>query len=183
MFNDFLITGHRVGLRKLRLEDMGPEYLQWMNDKELQKYTSRRNRVVTLNEVADFFNHIENSDDVHMSVFLLKGNKHIGNIALNSLDKYNRSAEVSIMIGDKSAGLACALEAFELMTKFGFQHLGLHRLWAESCNPAAIECVKRLGWKKEGERVEAVHIDGTYINYENWYVLSDEWRGSANKSR
>lgn len=183
MSDDFLITGRHIGLRKLRLEDMGPEYLQWMNDGELQQYTSRRNRAVTLREVADFFKRIEHSDDVHMSVFLLKGNRHIGNIALNSLDTYNRNAEVSIMIGDKSAGLARTLEAFELAVKFGFQQLGLHRLWAETCNPAAVECVKRLGWKKEGERVEAVCINGKYVNYENWYILSDEWRDTMHTSR
>lgn len=182
MLDNFLITGQNIGLRKLRLEDMGLDYLKWLNDEELQKYTSRRNRAVTLKEIVDFFNHLENSDDIHMSVFLLKENRHIGNIALNSFDKYNRSAEVSIMIGDKAIGLACTLEAFELAAKFGFQNLGLHRLWAESCNPAAIECVKRLGWKKEGERVEAVNINGRYLNYENWYILSNEWKKLRNKS-
>ncbi|MBI2989702.1 MAG: GNAT family N-acetyltransferase [Candidatus Magasanikbacteria bacterium] len=169
--------GKRLCLFKLSKDFFSPQYLSWLNDKEVQRYTRRRNKTSSEQDLLDFLRYAEETKDLHMAIILKDSEKHIGNISLNAIDEENRSAECSIMIGDKSEwGKGYAGEAIDLATAVCFDDLGLHRIWAESPNPSFNAIMPKLGWTQEGEKREAIHIEEGFFDFACWSLLETEWR-------
>lgn len=169
------IAGERIVLRPLVLSDVGPTYLGWMNDPQIQKFTRRRGTKTTLQELRSFVRASKNSGDVHLAIITTEG-QHIGNIFLNAVNLKNKSADLSIMIGDPRAqGKGYAQEAISLLTAYAFKKLKLHRMSAGSPNPRFTKVVEKLGWKKEGVEREAFKLGSTYSDIERWSILHDEY--------
>lgn len=172
----YILEGARLRLRTLQPADSSERYLGWLNDPEVQKYTRRHGRTSNKQDIIDFIYYTLKSVDFHFAIFLKDVNLHIGNVSLNSVDELNRSAEVSIMIGDKTAwGKGYGSEAINLLTDFAFKQLNLHRVWSESCNPGFIALMNKLKWSLEGVRREAVCVAGKYLDYIDWAILENEW--------
>lgn len=172
-----IISGRRLILRRLKLSDVGKKYLGWMNDAETQKYTRRRGQKITLADLKKFILDSRKSPDCHFAIVIKDGNKHIGNIFLNIMDNLNKSADVSIMVGDREEwGKGYAKEAIELISEFAFKKLKLHLLSAGSPNPAFNALIKKLGWKLEGKRREAFLFEGKFIDMVLWSILENEWK-------
>lgn len=167
--------GPRIYLRKLSVLDVQDHYLKWLNDPEVQKYTRRRDRKSTFEDLREFLQRAEHGSDYHLAICIRGTDKHIGNISLNSLDMKNKSGEISIMMGDKSEwGKGFGAEAVQALTDFAFSELKLHRLWAESPNPAFNALIKKCGWKKEGLRREAFLLENKFVDLECWSLLNYE---------
>jgi len=167
--------GSRLYLRKLSVCDAQDHYLEWLNDTDVQKFTRRRGRQSTFEDLKNFLRNAEAGNDYHLAVCILGSDKHIGNISLNSIDQLNRSAEVSIMMGDKTEwGKGYGAEAVQILTDFAFSQLKFNRLWAESPNPAFNALIQKCGWKKEGLRRKAFFTNNEFVDSECWSLLYDE---------
>lgn len=172
----YTIDTERLHMRILQPTDHSERYLGWLNDPEVQKYTRRHGRTSTMQDVDDFIKYTLDSLDFHFAIFVRKDNVHIGNISLNSVDVHNHSAELSIMLGDRAEwGKGYAREAIAALADFAFTQIGLHRVWAESCNPSFISLMKKMGWPEEGVRREAIRMEDQYLDYIDWGVLRSEW--------
>lgn len=170
-----LAESPRIYLRRLSGADALEHYLDWLNDKEVQRYTRRRGSTSSMEDLRLFLRHAETTTDYHLAICLKDSHKHIGNISLNSIDARNKSAELSIMLGDRSEwGKAYGREAVELLTQFAFLELNLHRVWAESPNPAFNKLMLHCGWTREGIKREAFLFEGKFIDLECWSRLSHE---------
>ncbi len=76
------------------------------------------------------------------------------------------------MIGDRLVwGQGYAREGIELTSQFAFETLKLHRLWAESPNPAFNRAVEGLGWINEGIRRDAFKMPDGYEDLTCWSLL------------
>ncbi len=179
----YLIESKRLGLRKLLPADATPSYVGWLNDVEVQRYTRRRGKRFSLKDVRAFIASAAQSPDWHLAVVMKDGDRHIGNISINNIDARNKSAELSIMIGERSVwGMGYASEAIALATMFAFKTLKLHRLWAESPNPAFNAVMGKLHWVSEGLRRDAFRTQRGYLDFECWSVLEREWKSEYNKA-
>lgn len=177
----YLIAGDRLGLKKLSPADATPRYVRWLNDEDVQRYSRKRGKNFSLKDVKDFIASTLRSLDWHLAVFVKNGARHIGNISINAIDKKNNSAELSIMIGDRSVwGKGYATEAIILATDIAFEVLKLHRLWTESPNPAFAAIMCKLHWVSEGRRRDAFRMPRGYRDLECWSILETEWRAEHN---
>lgn len=73
------------------------------------------------------------------------------------------------------AGNGYMSEGFELILKFAFNDLGLHRLEADiqPGNMASVNLVKRVGFQYEGFSPRFIYIRGIWRDHERWAVTSD----------
>lgn len=170
---EYLINGPRLYLRKLKITDVSKKYLNWLNDEKTQEYTRRRGANISMPELKKFIRKSEKSNDWHFAIIENKDNEHIGNIFLSAVDNLNKSADITIMIGDKDEwGKGYGAEAIELLTKFSFKELKLHRLSAGSPNPSFNALIKKIGWELEGTRREAFKFKGHFIDLSCWSILN-----------
>jgi RimJ/RimL family protein N-acetyltransferase len=87
----------------------------------------------------------------------------LGQISLRAVDLPEAQAEVSYWVLPAARGRRVAARALTAVAAFGFDGLGLHRLWLRhsTANPASCRVAERAGLAAEGtQRGAARHLDG-----------------------
>lgn len=179
MNNPFLV-GKKIYLRSLEVEDVQGEYVSWLNDEEVCRYNSHHVFPYTRELAVDYIQKVNGSDkNLVLSIILKKGSEHIGNISLQNISWLNRSAELAILIGNKTAwGKGLGMEACNLLVEHGFTQLGLNRIYLGTNvkNVGMRKIAEKLGMKKEGLRRNAVFCMGKFVDVVEYGLLRKEWR-------
>jgi len=177
MKNPFLI-GERLYLRPLEMEDV-PTCLRWINDPEVTKTLGIYRPMNGLRERGWFERLYKDDRDIVLAIVLKEQDEHIGNIGLHRIDWKDRGAELGIIIGkrdewDKGYGT----EATSLMLGYGFERLGLHRIYLRvyANNPRGIRCYEKAGLRREGVLRESHFAEGRYWDTIIMGILEEEWR-------
>lgn len=170
------LTTERLTLRALEPADASPRYLAWLNDPDVLRFRGPKAFPSNYESLKAFIASIPGRGDLVLAITLRDTGEHIGNVALNTILWVHRSAELSIMIGEKSCwGKGYGREIIRSVTKHAFGSMGLNRLWAESPNPGFNAAVKALGWKHEGTKRQALLVDGAFVDIECWGLLASEF--------
>lgn len=174
------LQGKSVNLVPLGASDVTADYLAWLNDPEVLRFRAPKAFPTTMAQLETWVAGLPSRGDLVLAVRSREGGRHVGNISLSSIQWVHRSAELSIMIGAKDIwGKGFGSEAIALLTEHAFTSMGLHRLWAESPNPAFNATMKKLGWTQEGVKREAFLLDGAFTDFVCWSILEREWRSAA----
>ena len=97
----------------------------------------------------------------------------IGYLRFDEIDLINRSMRVGGDIDQKYRGQGYGQKMMELIKKFCFDYMNMHRLWllVFSTNLPAKHIYDKAGFKKEGVMLKAVYRNGEYIDYEMWSLI------------
>jgi ribosomal-protein-alanine N-acetyltransferase len=73
-----------------------------------------------------------------------------------------------------TAGQGYMSEGLDLVLRYAFEQLRLHRLEAQvqPGNHASVKLVKRLGFRNEGYSPDLLFIDGAWRDHERWAITS-----------
>jgi RimJ/RimL family protein N-acetyltransferase len=107
----------------------------------------------------------------------LKGeNKIIGFVGM--IRKNHKQGEVGWALHIGYRGQGYATEAAQALITYGFEKLGLHRIWADTSNMnvPSMKVMERLGMRCEGHYRESEFQDGQWIDVLVYAILADEWR-------
>jgi [ribosomal protein S5]-alanine N-acetyltransferase len=170
----FLI-GERIYLRPLTDEDADGGYLTWFNDEVVCSGNSHHIFPYSRDKLLEFIHQSRlTKDELVLAIVLRSGNNHIGNIALQNINYIFRSAELSIIIGDKTTWKqGFGEEASNLILKHAFFTMNLRRI---SCgtfdtNEGMKNLAHALGMKEEGRRIEAAYKNGKYVDIIEYGLL------------
>ena len=83
-----------------------------------------------------------------------------------------QSASLSYGAFAPAAGRGYMSEGLDLMLRYGFGELRLHRLEAniQPANQASLALVRRHGFRKEGFAPDMLFIDGAWRDHERWAI-------------
>lgn len=170
------LTGETIYLEGLTLKHVSERYAQWLNDKKVCR-ENRHGRVHnTIEMTRAYVESVDAAENIAaFAIMTKKENKHIGNIRLGDISWENGSGEVSILIGDKDYwGKGVATEAYRLVIRYGFDSLGLHRLYSgmTARNKAMMKVCEKAGMEQEGISKEAFFKDGTYTDLIHYGIIN-----------
>jgi [ribosomal protein S5]-alanine N-acetyltransferase len=169
------LRGQHVRLRPFESGDLTDRYIGWLNDPIVNEY-SRRRGVRTSREDAAQYMATLGAGEVVLAI-LVEPEGHVGNIKFGPIDWANSCADISIIIGEpKIWGHGIGTEAVYLTSKYLLRELGLNRVHADSCNPAFIRSVTKLGWKIEGVRRERVRLGQDFLDDTVVALLAREFK-------
>lgn len=127
------------------------------------------------------------NDGVENFCFSIRvNNSPIGLINIDGLDWPNSHAEVGIALIDKNVrGQGYGLEALQLLLKFAFGELGLHRIWARiiADNTASVRLFSKAGFVHEGTLRQHVLRKGSYRDMLIYGILSENQDDAAGNNR
>jgi len=175
------IVGDRVYLRPLDAETDLDRCLGWINDPELQVRIGRRHPMSRVQEQEWLAGQYKREDHMNLAIVLKDGDRHVGNCGFNRIDFINRNAEFGILIAERDAwGKGYGPEAAQLILKYGFEELGLHRiwLWVVAFNEHAIRAYEKAGFTHEGTCRQEYFRRGEFHDVKLMSVLESEWRNS-----
>tara|TARA_Y100000768_G_scaffold113266_1_gene83449 strand:- start:4599 stop:5147 length:549 start_codon:yes stop_codon:yes gene_type:complete len=137
-----------IFLKILSKKDVSKNYVNWMNDKEITKFTEQRNFNHKKKDIENFIHlKLRSVDEFLFGIFYL--NKHVGNIKLGPINQKEKSAEVSFLIGEKSLwGKGITTVSLLTIIKFGIS-LGLQKICAGyyEMNTGSEKVFKKCGFK------------------------------------
>lgn len=147
------LQSERIQLRCLGEKDVTNIYVSWLNNVKINQFLEVRHEKNSIDSVKDFVQSVNaSSDTLILGIFIEEGQKHIGNIKIGPINIYHKRAEMGLLIGDRDEwGRGYATEAIKLLTKFGFQTLGLKKITAGcyGANKASVKAFQKAGYKVE----------------------------------
>lgn len=164
-----VLDGVRLRLRPLTLDDVTEQYVGWLNDAEVQRYSEyqfTRHTIVSVREyvartIIDPRNHF-------FAIRLRDTGEHIGNVKLGPIDRHHRRGSIGILIGERSRwGYGYATEAIALLERYALDVLGLHKLTAGmyETNVGSHRLFSKLGYVEEGRRRAHCLQGDQWVNY------------------
>jgi RimJ/RimL family protein N-acetyltransferase len=189
MQNSFLI-GDRIYLRQVVRED-AENYYHWLNDQDTTKYMQRGIYPTSIEDCRDYIELMQDNGSMHLAIIRkdkeIKTNLpaefacYIGNITLLNIHPTFRSAEISIIIGDKQCrGNGYGTEAIKLLVDHAFTRMNLNRLQAGMVtkNVSSQGAFMNAGFQQEGILRQAYYCEGEYQDVQIMSILKSDWRRS-----
>jgi RimJ/RimL family protein N-acetyltransferase len=103
----------------------------------------------------------------------------IGVAYVVGISPYNRRCMIGVTIGNRNYwGKGYGREALEMLLRYVFEDLGMHRVSAETYeyNPAWKKLVEATGFTLEGTERDYLFRDGRYFAKHDYSMLEDEYR-------
>ena len=161
----FHIT-HDLYIQILKPSDVTHEYVQWMNDYEVVKYTEQKFTAHSFEDVCEFVRQkYESKNDFLFGIYFNK--KHIGNVKLGPINFNHKVADISMIIGDKDMwGKGIATKVTKKIISFGFEVIGLEKitLTCNSLNRASLKMFLNRGFSVEAIRKEQIIFEGKRVD-------------------
>jgi len=178
------LIGKRIRLRAAEKTDIDT-FCRWINDPEV---TENLMQVFPMSRVEEehWYEHmLQQPPSTHVMVIEVREGtqpadwRAIGNCSFVSIDWRNRSAEVGIMIGEKTLwDHGFGTETMHLLIKHGFNTLNLHRIWLQvyAKNQRGIRAYEKAGFVHEGVFRQAHYQHGRYYDIHLMSILKEEWK-------
>lgn len=113
---------------------------------------------------------------------VLKGsNEIIGGCGMQIVGKENATAMIGYVLRRDHWGKGITTEAALRLTKFGFDELKLHRIYAtcDTENVGSARVLQKCGMRKEAHFIEDMFIKSKWRDTFLFAILESEWRESS----
>lgn len=152
MVIDTILTGQKVSLRTCDKEYATEEYVNWLNDPQINQFLEVRFEEQTLEKIVDYIYRMKESETQIMFAMIESSqNKHIGNIQL-TFNWNHKRCSFGYFIGDTAFwGQEIAVEAIKLATKWAFETTDIVRMegGVYSRNIFSLKTLIKAGFHKE----------------------------------
>jgi RimJ/RimL family protein N-acetyltransferase len=180
-----VIKGKIIKLRALEESDLSK--LKDLRNNFKTRIHTREFRLLNMINQVNWFESLflENPPKNIMFGILNNKNNLIGICGLTYIDWKNRNAEISIIVDESKQKFEKeALEAIQIMSSYGFDELGLHRIWAEvfELAPERIKLFEKMNFKKEGNLRDKLWRNKKWYDSLIFAKLADGKHNEKNKT-
>jgi len=172
-----VIKGQRVFLTAVNKSSI-EQLRQWRNDPDLRKYFREHREISQDMQESWFKDRVSNNDkQVDFEIHFSSSGALIGHCGLYYINWINRTAELTIYIGDSTyKGKGLGSDALRLLMDYAFKTINLNRVWCEVfSNNAAVDVYRKIGFKDEGILRQHHYEDGKFLDCYVLGLLRDEW--------
>jgi RimJ/RimL family protein N-acetyltransferase len=142
--------------------------------------TEQLNIGQSIEKVEEWFEQIkkeQGNSHIRLGIFLNNGTI-IGDIALQDIDKNNRSCSIGMGMSKlEYRNKGYGKEAVKLILEYGFNNYGLERITASTSevNIPAQKSLEKLGFKLEGKERKAIYFAGKKYDRYIYGILYEEY--------
>ncbi len=175
-----MIYGNGIRLRAIEKNDL-PLFVRWLNDPEVRYGLMLYLPLSQAEEEQWFETMLKRPQDERPLMIEIEGQEGwipVGNCGFFDINWRIRSAEVGIIIGEKSCwNQGHGTRTMRLFLNHGFETLNLNRIFLRvyDNNPRALRSYEKSGFVQEGCMRQAHYQDGQYFDVILMSVLRQEW--------
>lgn len=169
-----MIEGERVYLEAIERKDLST-LMEWRNREDFRKYFREYKDINTEMQNKWFETSVLNDNSTIMfSIKSIESNELLGCCGLCYINWIHRNADLSIYIGYENVYIdegGFAEESCDLLLKYGFKQLGLHKIWTEiyEFDEKKKKLYDKLNFHVDGVLRENYYYDGKWWDS---YILS-----------
>jgi RimJ/RimL family protein N-acetyltransferase len=175
-----VIRGKTIYLRPLDKSDVG-SITRWHNDPDLMALFALARTGPEEYWSAWLETRLESPNAIYFGIVKKDDGRLIGYVHLEELYwSHKLCRDVGILIGEKDEwSKGYGTEAMELLVRYAFGELGLHRLelMTFDFNKRGIRVWEKCGFKKEGVMRQARLVNGEWGDLIFYALLEDGYRG------
>lgn len=140
-------------LKLIKRPEVSQTWVNWLNDKEVTKYSENRFKKHTKTSQKKFLKQkLKNKGSLVFKVFFQK--EHIGVVEISNINHFHRHCEISYMIGKKefwNRGIATRI--VNKASGLAFKKLSMKKIYAGTYenNFGSMKVLKNNGFKIEGK--------------------------------
>ena len=167
-------------LRRIKYTDISSDWVSWINDKAVTKYSGKRFKRHTIKSQKIFLkNKLKNKSVLLFGIFF--SDEHIGNIELANISQIHKHCEIRYFIGKKDYwNKGIGSKSINKVLNVVFNKLKLKKVYAftYSNNLGSQKVLKKNGFSIEGKidnfyqyknkRVKNVILGLNKINFKNF---------------
>ena len=176
-----ILRGKSVALGPLR-RDLTTLYQRWMNDLRVTRTLAAPSLPVSVEAETTWVDQALLGSDPIFTIYEEATLRPIGTVGLHDIKCEHGTAEFGLLIGATDVwGRGFGTEVTSLMLSYAFDVLGLHsvQLVVYANNPGALRAYERAGFRRSGDRREALKVgrrryDAIYMD-----ALASEFAPSA----
>lgn len=150
------------------------EYVDWLNNPELMKYSEQRHLSHSLSSCLDYINSFKGTDNILFAVVDNKTGKHVGNINAH-VDARNRVADIGILIayGGKGYGLSAWNQMMEVLFS---SPLRIRKVTAGTMqeNEGMLKIFKKSGMLFEYKKLRHFYFENRFVDMIAYYKEAEE---------
>lgn len=156
------VSSKRIEFREMQVSDITKEYLEWLNDKELMRFSRQQLKTHCFESSREYIESFKGSDNSFIGLFEHEDGRLIGTMTIYRCT-YHGTADMGIMIGSGEGGKGYGKESWSFM---------LERLLGPNdnvrkvtggtniLNLGMVSIMESSGMEREGRRVDQELIDG-----------------------
>src|SRR5690554_6348723 len=121
-----------ISYATINRDEIKEKYLEWLNDYKLVESCGPLTFLYPRAEsiIEDSFKRFTRDDSIGFFIYHIKSKTFLGTCKLDKISLTNRSMEIGIMIGEKSArGKGIGKKTYMLLLDYAFNILGFNRVW------------------------------------------------------
>ena len=156
------VMSKRIEFREMQLSDISEEYLGWLNDKELMRFSRQRFKTHNLESSSEYIESFKGSENSFIGMFTREAGRLIGTMTIYRCTNHG-TADMGIMIGRGEGGKGYGKECWSFMLETLLERDdGARKVTAgtSELNIAMLNIMEGSGMEKEGRRREQEIIDG-----------------------
>lgn len=157
-----VITGERVRLCPFAESDITVDYIRWLNDPEVVRFSNQRFRHHDEESCLDYLRTFADSDNLFVAIRLCDDKRLIGTMTAY-VSSHHGTADMGLLIGERGLwGQGFGLEAWNLFLDYLLSDRKLRKITAGTlrCNLGMIRIMERSGMRIEAVRSQQELVDG-----------------------
>lgn len=141
-----------------------------------------RNLVSPPKDSAGFVEYLERAESIENESFLIidaENERIAGAVNLSQIFRRGfQNAYLGYYLFEAFTGKGSATEAVNLILRYSFKALKLHRIEAnvQPENTASISVLEKNGFTKEGFSPKYLKIGGRWRDHERWAIVRENWK-------
>lgn len=174
-----MFSGLHTFLSAIEKEDLA-QLKEWRNNPEFRKNfreyreINNENQEIWYNEIV-----VNDKNTIMLSIKDIQSSRVIGCCGLCYINWMHRYADLSFYIGKDNLYVddVYAPDAMQILLKYGFQELGLNKIWTEvyQFDCKKLEFLPKLGFKQDGCLRENCFYDGKWWDSIIFSLLAKEF--------
>jgi RimJ/RimL family protein N-acetyltransferase len=170
------LENERIYLNPIAEKDI-PQIVQFANEETSRMVGSNSGKIVYESKIKERMLDNQKNDEM-FGIYIKETDEIIGDISLHSIDKYNRSATLSMLIGnDEYRNRGYGKEAIVLVLKHAFIGINLEsvNLGTWGFNNRAIHVYEKVGFKVIGRKRNARIVGNKVFDEILMDIISKEY--------
>jgi len=170
-----ILKGDKISLQSVRDENITDEYVSWLNDCEVVRFSNQRFVQHSTESCLDYVQSFMGTDNFFLSVKENKSGRIIGSITAY-VNLHHSTADMGLMIGDRSVwGKGYGLEAWLLLMDYLYSAITIRKITGGTLrdNIGMIKIMERSGMQLEATRNEQEVVEGIAVDVLHFAKFSD----------